>query len=115
MYEYTATVVSVHDGDTATFDIDLGFRVHVTSSLRFTGINAPELSTVEGKAARDYLLSIMPVGTNVFVKTLKAHEYDKYGRYLGTVSDLIGTRPYNQQMIDSGHAVFWDGTGTKPV
>ena len=42
-YTYYAKLISVIDGDTADFDIDLGFHVHIHLSVRFKGYNAPEI------------------------------------------------------------------------
>lgn len=114
MYEYNATVLTVHDGDTVTLDIDLGFDVHVHHPVRLVGINAPELSTPEGKAARTYIVSLLPVGQRVTVATAKG-QWDKYGRYLGTITCPGATESVNQSMVDTAHAKAWDGNGTKPV
>src|SRR5690242_6337183 len=90
---YPAKVVAVHDGDTCTLDIDLGFD-HIIKGLDFSGrtrlscrvfgINAPELSTPEGKVALSYALTIMPVGTLVAVVS---YGWDKYGgRFDGSIA-----------------------------
>ena len=43
-YNYRAIVKSVHDGDTFTVDIDLGFGVWLKDqNIRLYGINAPEV------------------------------------------------------------------------
>ena len=41
MYEYRARITRVIDGDTVEAEIDLGFHVTFTATLRLTGINAP--------------------------------------------------------------------------
>ena len=43
MYIYKATVRSIHDGDTFTATVDLGFHVELEAKIRLNGINAPEL------------------------------------------------------------------------
>jgi endonuclease YncB( thermonuclease family) len=55
MYEYMAKVTRVIDGDTIEVEIDLGFKIKHTTILRLSGINAPELRTPEGVAAKRYL------------------------------------------------------------
>ena len=40
---YEAKVISVHDGDTITVEIDLGFEMRFTDKIRFYGVNTPEL------------------------------------------------------------------------
>jgi micrococcal nuclease len=111
MFEYQAIVVSVHDGDTITLDVDLGFgnwmhdvklRLYGPSPTANMGLNAPELPTAEGKAARDFLASLLPVGSRVQLFTVKDRK-EKYGRYLAVIYDQDG-RNINNRMIDSGHA-----------
>lgn len=106
-------VVSVHDGDTVIFDIDLGFSVGIFGqsfagktqlACRVYGINAPELSTTAGKAALAYAQTLLPVGTIVQVTS---HLWDKYGgRFDGTIT-LPDGRDYATLMIQSGNAVLY--------
>ena len=86
-YEYLATVISVYDGDTITVSVDLGFHITQTMSVRLARINSPEVrggSSTDGLEARDYLRSILPVGTRVTLVTHKDGR-EKYGRYLADV------------------------------
>ena len=105
-YWYQAKVLSVHDGDTATLDIDMGRRIHIVDSVRLYRINAPELSQAGGKEARDYLRSI--IGTDVRLQTHRNVE-DKYGRWLADVwieshgEDVC----LNDLMVSAGHAVYY--------
>lgn len=105
-------LVEVHDGDTITVEIDLGFRLRLVEKFRLAGINAPEINTPEGKAARAYLVSIM-AALPIEMWVYKAQE--KFGRWLAWVSYPAGSGTFNQQMIDAGHAVSWDGQGPKPL
>ena len=66
MFDYAATIVSVHDGDTVRADIDLGFGCWIKNQpLRIYGIDAPELTTPEGKLARDHAKTLLPEGARV--------------------------------------------------
>lgn len=112
MYEYNSVVLSVHDGDTLTVDIDLGFKTWARGMvLRLDGINAPELPTPEGKAAQLFLESILK-GQQVIVRTRKssglnpADKEEKYGRWLATVLTLppAGIN-VNELMVTKGFAV----------
>ncbi len=47
MYEYRARITRVIDGDTVEAEIDLGFHVSLTVTLRLAGINAPETKGTE--------------------------------------------------------------------
>jgi endonuclease YncB( thermonuclease family) len=108
---YPARVDLVHDGDTVYLSIDLGFD-HLISSRDFDdrprlacrvyGINAPELNTDAGKAARDYAQKLLPVGSRVLVVS---RGWDKYGgRFNGDIQ-LADLRDFGETMIEAGHAV----------
>ena len=108
---YPARVDRVIDGDTALLTIDLGFDHFVPGqdldgktrmACRVYGINSPELSTDAGKAARDYAMTLLPVGTRC---TVVSHGYDKYGgRWDGDIHLPDGSS-FGQRMIDAGFAV----------
>lgn len=111
-----AKVVGMHDGDTVSLDLDLGFGMYLLARNPFTGesnlscrvfgINAPELSTQAGKDALAYALSILPIGT---VVEIKSHGWDKYGgRFDGEITLPDGS-DFGQTMISSGHAVPYSG------
>ena len=116
-YLYDAVVVDVHDGDTLTVNLDLGFRVWQRTKIRLHGINAPELKTPEGKAARKFLLDcVQQAGRDAFeVESIKDRA-DKYGgRYLGVLRGRRDGASINEMMVKAGHAKPWDGKGQKPV
>ena len=108
---YPARVLDWHDGDTCHMDIDLGFDFTLNAygfdkkpqvSCRIYGINAPELNTDAGKAARDHAIWLCPPGTPV---TVTSHGWDKYGgRFDGTIRLPDGT-DFGTQMIADGFAV----------
>ncbi len=113
MYEYQAIVTAVHDGDTLSCDVDLGFRVWLKAvQFRLYGINAPELSTPAGPAARDALLGRLPLGSTATIKTLPSNQTDlapdkkeKFGRWLGIISCGEPVLNVNDWMVKSGFAV----------
>lgn len=109
---YRAVVEDVHDGDTVTVAMDLGFGLDLTLPCRVFGINAPELNTAEGKAARDYALTLLPVGTKVLVTS---HGWDKYGgRFDGTLLIIGGDGvDFATLMLKAGHAKPYFGVGPK--
>lgn len=87
VYTYAATVEKVVDGDTVDVDLDLGMRIHFKTRLRLEGIDAPEMSTGDGKTVKALLQELLPVGASVTVQTRKP---DKYGRALATVTSNAG-------------------------
>jgi len=111
MYEYSATVERVVDGDTVDLDIDLGLDVHVHERCRLYGINAPEMkgeSREAGMAAWKWL-----VGRIVEERDMPAHKLairtikdkkGKYGRYLAVLY-VDGVFNVNEEMVEAGHAV----------
>lgn len=112
MYEYEATVVSIHDGDTLRADVDLGFDTwRGNEPFRLIGIQAPELGKPGGRESRDWLRDLLPLGTTVRIVTEKDRT-EKYGRYLATI--FKGELNVNDALVDAGHAVFWDGKGPRP-
>jgi micrococcal nuclease len=93
MYTYAAKLIEVVDGDTVDLLIDLGFGVHVKERCRLYGIDAPEMPTEQGQAAKAYLESLIGAATGeLFVATRKMarkpkERTDKYGRYLAVLYD----------------------------
>jgi len=115
---YRAKVVSEHDGDTVTvamqvstyaeagFGVSTSMTTTIVLPCRIFGINAPELSTDAGKAARDYARTLLPDDAPV---TVMSHGWDKYGgRFDGDLT-LPDGRLFGSAMIDAGHAVYYDG------
>ena len=86
MYEYKAKVVKVYDGDTITVDMDLGFKIRFTESLRLLRINTPEVRGEEreqGLISRDRLRELI-LDKVIIIKTYKDKK-GKYGRYLADI------------------------------
>jgi micrococcal nuclease len=103
-YLYKATVLEVHDGDTITCDIDLGFdTVLRRQKIRFFGVAAPEVVGAEkpkGILSRDFLRDQI-MGAQVDLFTVQDKK-EKYGRWLGIiVKDNI---VINKLLIDKGFA-----------
>jgi endonuclease YncB( thermonuclease family) len=102
---YPAEVLSVHDGDTITVRVDLGFDTFTVHPCRVFGINAPELSTAAGKAALQFALTLVKPGDKV---TTVSHDWDKYGdRYDGDII-LPDGRDFATLMVAAGQAVKKD-------
>lgn len=109
-------VVNVYDGDTFTVAFDtlgLGFFLH---NVRVLGIDAPEIKgkTPEEKAAavaaRDYLRGLI----DGQIISLEITGEDKYGRLLGKVARHSDNLDISSAMLDSKHAVPYDGGTRKP-
>lgn len=115
LYFYRATVLEVHDGDTVTLKVDLGFRTFVIDRFRLygpdpaakMGLNAPELTTPAGKRARSALVSILGGLPEMYVHTVK-DKREKFGRILAVLLGVEGQTivNVNQKMVDGGFAVL---------
>jgi micrococcal nuclease len=112
MYEYNATVKQVHDGDTLTVDVDLGFKQWAhDQQIRLIGIQAPENNTEAGAHSTAFLKGLLVPGTAITLVTVK-DKREKYGRMLGDV--FFGDIHVNTALVDQGYAVAWDGKGARP-
>lgn len=125
MYEYLATLTGVHDGDTISMDIDVGFSIHFLTpqtgnspqSFRFHGMDAPELGRPDklGEQARDAVSKWFTVHAGPYrVITYKDHT-EKYGRYLLlTVLAMDNSELINDQRL-AGYLKPYIGYGPKPI
>ena len=93
-FVYEAKVLSVHDGDTISVEIDLGFELKFTDKIRFYGLNAPELKirndknklveNPSGTKTLEIVKEFLPVGSTIVVETIKDKK-EKYSRYLANI------------------------------
>ncbi len=112
-YEYQAVVTRVVDGDTVVLSVDLGFGVWLhDQNFRLLGINAREKSEVGGEEAKRNLSALLPAGTEVSIRSVKA---DKYGGRYDAQILLADGRDLSSFLLKEGWAAPWTGAGTKPV
>ncbi len=108
---YLCRIHRVVDADTVYVIVDLGFRVHTTISIRLLGIDAPELFSgppeerERGKAAKEYVKTLIPVGTLCTLRPYKDRR--SFNRYVGSLllpdgADLAST------IQAAGHAQWAD-------
>ena len=127
-YLYKATVVRCVDGDSVIFDIDCGFDVQLKAqSVRLYGIDtaetrggAPELKGL-GKIAKDYVTQMIPVGSEVLLKT-HLDRKGKFGRILAEIymPETVGVEGYqekslNQILLDELLAVPYHGQSKEDI
>ena len=103
MFNYSATVVRVVDGDTIVLSFDLGFRIYHQACVRLIGIDCPERGTQGGTDATAFLNKLCPIGTRCAVITVK-DATDKYGRYLAGIY-LPGSGDLAAFLIANGHGI----------
>ena len=103
------TVTKLVDGDTVDVRLTVFPKVLIDLRIRLLGIDAPESRTRDldekalGLAAKARLGELVKGDIQVCIEG-----QGKYGRFLGTLKDSDG-QSINQQMIDEGHAVPYDG------
>jgi micrococcal nuclease len=108
-YTYLVCVTEVHDGDTFTGNVDLGFGIWKHGEkFRLFGLNAPELKTGEpGFKSRERLKELILTRT-VLVATVK-DKREKFGRMLATVFAGDNQPSINKQLLVEGLAVEFMG------
>jgi micrococcal nuclease len=118
MHEYAIKrVLKVVDGDTIKVEIDLGFDLCVTTTIRLAGIDTPESRTKDlkekqlGLDAKKWLETILTENQNIRIHTTKDAD-EKYGRLLGTLYLSNDVKSINELMVENGYAWKYDG-GTK--
>ncbi len=110
-YCYFARALRVVDGDTIDFDVDLGFRSWTKQRIRLAGVDAPDIKTPRGRAARN---AVQKELTRAQTIVLKSERADLYGRYVADVflaahtTDLESCfesgRYLNDLLVREGHA-----------
>jgi len=90
---FSGKVTKITDGDT----IKVNDR-----SIRFTLASAPEINTLEGKIAKDFVASICPVGSSVLVDEDDGQQEGSYGRMLAVV--YCNDVNLNEKILESGNA-----------
>lgn len=106
---YRAVVDRIVDGDTIYMLISPGFNVYTYESIRIMGIDAPEIfrgteeERARGKAAKEYLESIAPPGTQCVIRTDK--DRTSFGRYSASILLQDGT-DIASKMVEAGMATW---------
>jgi len=112
MFEYSAEVIRIVDGDTLDAEIDIGFDVFVKKRIRLFGIDTWESRTKDleekkkGLAAKARLEELLHKNGNKFL--LQSHELGKYGRVLGSII-LDDDRDACDILVEEGHAYNYYG------
>jgi micrococcal nuclease len=107
MFEYTAILRRVVDGDTLELDIDVGFRMHYFCKCRLARVNAPEMLEFGGVQARLFVEAELAKATGIVVTSKRL---DKYGRVLGEVRFTRGIEPdewinLSDLLLSTGHGL----------
>lgn len=101
MWTYKARVIRVIDGDTYEMFLDLGFHVHRVVRVRLKGVDTPELSTPEGKDARQYVEWHFARADEIVVRTLKFLPSRSFTRWVAEV--YLDGRSLADILVSKGH------------
>lgn len=117
-FTWRGTITGLHDGDTVWIDyadMGAGHRWYPLSGthwlIRLAGIAARELADDGGKEAAANLATLLPVGTKVWLRTVKP---DHYGNRLDAYLHLPDGTNVNDKLVADGWALPWNGQGTQP-
>lgn len=111
MREVEATIHEWIDGDTVEVLVYPWRNLCVTERVRVFGINSPEVHSknaaekAAGEAARQFACGLAKPFSIV---KIREQGQDKYGRFLASI-ELDGGKDFATTMIESGHAVAYDG------
>ena len=112
------SITKVVDGDTIDANIDLGFDISLTKRIRLAGIDSPESRTTNlkekalGLETKEWLKKTLEDAKDILIKTEKPDSTEKYGRIIGHLFINGQETSLNNQMIEEGYALPYDG-GTK--
>lgn len=107
LYIYRARVESIHDGDTMTVTLDLGFSTFRRVQLRLAGLDTPEVTGASRDAGRAVLNWVALALHGAKEVTVVSEELDKYGRCLATV--YLDGKSLNDRLVSLGMALAYDG------
>jgi endonuclease YncB( thermonuclease family) len=105
---YSAQAVEVHDGDTFTARVDLGFHVFIAIKVRLRDVDAPELGRPGGAEAGEYLRKLlMPTPYAEKNPSLIIESYKDRRSFERWVCDveLWDGSDLAETMVVNGHAV----------
>ncbi len=106
-------VIRVVDGDTIIVKGIEGFRAGEEFRVRLADIDAPEMSTPEGRIAKDHL-TYMLRGKSLVLDIDTKYIYDRYGRVVAVVYSVDGSNGMytltniNMLLVEEGYATYRD-------
>jgi endonuclease YncB( thermonuclease family) len=106
-WQGAAEVLEIVDGDTLKCDVDLGFKVRMTTNVRVHGCNCPELPTPAGVRALAFTQTLVRPGE---VVQLDSKRLDKFGRPVCQIT-LADGRDLATLLLTSGNAIPADSSG----
>jgi len=78
LFTYQALIERVIDADTLKVRIDLGFGLKHRETLRLRDLDAPEVGTKAGDAAKAFVQSLLKEADSIILHTTRSDKYDRY-------------------------------------
>ena len=122
MFQYRGKLARVIDGDTIVVDVDLGFYLRQTMTLRLAGINTAEIHGDHKARALEAKAFVEKQLSGIKGMVVQAYKGEKYGRFLADVyysatsdndSVILKGTSLNQALLDAGLATRYYGKGEK--
>lgn len=93
----------VSDADTVRCELDLGWSKTMTDvRVRLSNVDAAEIGTPEGDAAKEYVTKLLAPDRVVVVES---EELDQFGRVLGKIK-LLNGHDVGKRIIKAGHGTL---------
>ena len=116
LFTYAAELRRVVDGDTLVVALEVSPGVFLEQKLRLRGLDAPEMSTSEGRAAKRFVDGLVAKATVIVINTSKPDKYDRYladvfmQQESGDPGQATGPEEIflNNALLSNGHAVRKD-------
>jgi len=101
LFVFPATLIRVVDGDTLRLTLDLGFHIRrLDQPYRLLRIDAPEMNTEAGKAAKGWLEMFL-IEKPLTAQTFKS---DSFGRFL--IEAWANGENVADALVSAGHAAY---------
>jgi endonuclease YncB( thermonuclease family) len=114
---FFARPINIYDGD--TFSIIFLHKDVIKYRCRCIDYDSPEMKPSLSNPNREKEKALALIAKNRFTELLTKHEsglvfvecfeFDKYGRILVRVYNMIDTKSINEIMIEEGHGKIYDG------
>lgn len=78
LFTYRASILEITDGDTLWLLVDLGFGFSTKQHVRLRGIDAPEIATRDGQAAKKFVEDELKNISQLIITSTKSDKYDRY-------------------------------------
>ena len=109
LFTYAAELRRVVDGDTLVVALEVSPGVFLEQKLRLRGLDCPEMSTPEGKAAKRFVEGLVARTTAIVINTTKPDKYDRYLADVFLTTDA-GEIYLNAALLENGQAVRKDAS-----